>query len=104
MNKKSPQELISERNPLDRKRVEPLDLYSQPPATQQQTPGEQPVKSEEPKPERAAAPEVDTVKSYSTYVRESLIEGIKLRAFKRHVKDRQVVEDALEEYFKNHPL
>ena len=62
------------------------------------------VKIKESKAEVIAALGVDRVKPYSTYVRASLIEGIKLRAFKRHVRDRQVVEDALEEYFSNHPL
>jgi hypothetical protein len=49
-------------------------------------------------------PADDTVTAYSTYLRRGLIRGIKLRAFNNGWKDRQVVEAALEEYFKNHPL
>ena len=101
MSKKNPKQLIEERNPFKRPKIEPADLYAMPPQVKEKT--SEPV----------SAPlalvssqglQDDPVKPYSTYLRAGLIEGIKLRAFKRRVKDRQVVETALEEYFTNHPI
>ncbi len=77
-------------------------MYS-PEATKTENTGEAPSVPEEPKAE-TPRPADDSVTPYSTYLRRGLVKGIKLRAFNNGWKDREVVEAALEEYFKSHPL
>jgi hypothetical protein len=103
-DKKDVRNLIAKRNPLERPKIQPVDLYQVPTeAPPQPAPESQPQEASVPSVESAPKDE-DTVKPYSTYLRASLIEGIKLRAFKQHVKDRPIVGAALEDYFQNHPL
>ena len=83
-------------------KIEPVDVS--------QAPAEAPLPPKpESRPQEIRTPAVegppkDEVKPYSTYLRPSVIEGIKLRAFKQHVKDKEIVAAALQEYFQNHPL
>lgn len=87
---------------IDRPKTEPVELY-QPPAELVSPPKPESRPQEVETPPAQPAPK-DEVKPYSTYLRPSLIEGIKLRAFKQHVKDKEIVAAALQEYFENHPL
>ena len=103
-DKKDVRNLIAKRNPLERQKIEPIDLYQVPTEPQVQPEAEaQPPEVSTPAAEPVQKDE-DSAKPYSTYLRPSLIEGIKLRAYRQHMKDRQIVSAAVEEYFRNHPL
>jgi hypothetical protein len=47
---------------------------------------------------------MERLRPYSTYLRQGQVKGIKLRAVERDTKDMQIVQEAIDEYFKNHPL
>jgi hypothetical protein len=98
--RKSPQELMAERNPLGRKAVEPVDIYTKPTET------ETPVKtaqnsSQEPK--KVTSKEKIT-RPYSTYLTNEQVKGIKLRAVNSGQKDQHIVQAAIDEYFERNKL
>jgi hypothetical protein len=120
----SPQEMMAQRNPLTRAAVAPVDIYNPSPATPKVEP-EVPTKTEsapkqerkavpaktvreetpKPKMTRAAAKEIEVTDSpYSTYLFKKQVKGIKLRAIEEDVNDKEIVQRAIDEYFKNHPL
>ncbi len=112
---KSPQDLMAARNPLARKPVEPVDIYTPPVQVEVGKPETtlEPINShskkehstpKEPAPQTAAPKKDDTVKSYSTYLYPSQIKGIKLRAIEQDVNDFAIVQEAINEYFQKHPL
>jgi len=110
---KTAQELMAKRNPLARTPIAPLDIYDRLPE-----PLEKPEKKQEPatttsetKSIQVKSPETplhkntgDRVRPYSTYLYQSQVKGIKLRAIDREIDDKDVVQEAIDEYFKNHPL
>lgn len=110
---KTAQELMAERNPLTRMPVTPVDIYSQSPA-----PAAEPQKKPKPTPSipetksaQAQLPTIppqkktdDNIRPYSTYLRQSQVKGIKLRAIERDLDDKDIAQEAFDEYFKNHPL
>jgi hypothetical protein len=116
---KSPQDLMAARNPLARRAVEPVDIYT-PPIQVEAGKTEatlEPINSNSnsnSKDEHDTTKELglqtttpkkkDTVKSYSTYLYQSQIKGIKLRAIEQDVNDFAIVQEAIAEYFKKHPL
>lgn len=114
---KSPQELMAQRNPLNRTAVAPVDIYNQPPEPVQVTPKTEP--KPEVKSDRRITPRVvekpiakpttpkvqdETDSPYSTYLFKKQVKGIKLRAIEEDVNDKEIVQRAIDEYFKNHPL
>lgn len=113
---KSPQELMAARNPLARKPVAPVDIYATPPAPIEVREPETATEATPPAPTQqqstvkklgaqATAPqEEETVRPYSTYLSPSQIKGIKLRAVEQDVNDFAIVQEAIDEYFKKHPL
>jgi len=113
---KSPQELMAVRNPLARKPVAPVDIYMpsvQVEETEKPEATREPITSKakndqgaskEPAPQTAAPKKADTVRSYSTYLYQSQIKGIKLRAIEQDVNDFAIVQEAIDEYFKKHLL
>ena len=120
----SPQEMMAQRNPLTRAAVAPVDIYNPAPAAPKVEP-EVPTKTEAaPKQEKKEEP-AKTVKKetpnlkmaqattkkievtdtpYSTYLFKKQVKGIKLRAIEEDVNDKEIVQRAIDEYFKNHPL
>ena len=107
---KSVKEMMAERKPLIRKPVEPVNIYSAPPATQETKPEQaRVVVPQEPKlsAKKVTKPIHDTtepLRPYSTYLRKGQVKGIKLRAVERDVNDMEIVQEAIDEYFKRHPL
>jgi hypothetical protein len=118
----SPQEMMAQRNPLMRTPVAPVDIYSQPRPV---TPVAEPEASKKSEPKQTQRKPVKTEKKtevepkvtkkpveqaegsdspYSTYLYKSQVKGIKLRAIEQDVKDKHIVQQAIDEYFKNHPL
>ncbi len=106
---------MAARNPLARKPVEPVDIYTQPVQVEVGKPeaAPEPINSnsknehsipKEPAPQTAAPKKDDTIRSYSTYLSPSQIKGIKLRAIEQDVNDFAIVQEAIDEYFKKHPL
>lgn len=103
---KSIKEMMDEKNTLQRPTVTPVNLYEQP--TEQATVAGDAKKST-PAAEKGQAKKVkvtadDPVVPYSSYIKKSQLKGIKLRAIDRGVKDKVIVQEALDEYFKKHPL
>jgi hypothetical protein len=109
---KSVKEMMAERKPLLRKPVEPINIYSTPPASVMEQPKPQQesrVVSRPPKltakKETKTVPEAsELLHHYSTYLRKGQVKGIKLRALERDINDMEIVQEAVDEYFKNHPL
>lgn len=110
---KTTQELMAERNPLTRASITPLDIYSQPlePEPTKELEQEQKPAATETKLIQAKSPETppqkntaDGVRHYSTYLYRSQVKGIKLRAVEWGQDDKDIVQEAIDEYFKNHPL
>ncbi|SRR5581483_3889869 len=110
---KTNQELMAKRNPLSRTAVEPVDIYDQPAQSFEEfeeEQGYQPTVAEakpaQAQPQETPLPIVaaDRVRPYSTYLRQSQVKGIKLRAVERELDDKDIVQEAIDEYFKNHPL
>jgi hypothetical protein len=112
VKRKTAKELMAERNPLTRTSVASVDIYSQPP-----TPVEEPEEKQELttttseiKPVSVRSPKMspnksprDRVRAYSTYLRQSQVKGIKLRAIEREINDKDIVQEAMDEYFEKHP-
>jgi hypothetical protein len=112
---KSPQELMAARNPLERKPVVPVDIYTQPLQAVAEEPmvSHEPthsVSNQEPGTSKALAPQTTTpnidglLRKYSTYLSPSQIKAIKLRAVEHDVYDFAIVQEAIDEYFQKHPL
>lgn len=109
---KKAQDLMAARNPLKRTAVEPVDIYTQAPQPLEEFEEEQepePIARE--KPSQAESQETpltpvseDRVRPYSTYLRQSQVKGIKRRAVEWESDDKDIVQEAIDEYFKNHPL
>jgi hypothetical protein len=122
--RKSAQEMLATRNPLQRVSIAPVDIYAQPPvaqsepvsheqptATDKKPPGktakntsqtsQSPSKTPSAKPGQGQAE--DPVGHYSTYLRKSQVKQIKFRAVEREVKDQHIVQEAIDEYFRRHP-
>jgi hypothetical protein len=113
---KSVQEMMKERQPLTRTSIEPSNIYSlappepTPTAAPKQhiaTPQRTKKKTDTPAKKTTAIAAHDNAKAerpYSTYVRKEQVRGVKLRAVEREIDDKDIVQEALDEYFKNHPL
>jgi BRCT domain type II-containing protein len=106
---KSVKEMMAERQPLLRKPVEPINIYSAQPETPETKPEQeravpQPAKPKAQKVTAAAPAEAEPVRPYSTYLHKGQVKGIKLRAVERDVTDMEIVQEAIDEYFKKHPL
>jgi hypothetical protein len=100
--RKSPQELMAERNPLSRTAVEPVDIYNEP--TEPETPVIAAQSgSKQPKKEASKA-KVKETRPYSTYLTNDQVKGIKLRAVNSGQKDQHIVQAAIDEYFERHKL
>lgn len=107
------QELMKKRNPLTRTPIAPVDIYSQPPEL---VPAKEPDRKQEPTATKAkliqakppeTPPQKNTADSaghYSTYLYPSQVKGIKLRAVEWGRDDKDIVQEAIDEYFNNHPL
>jgi hypothetical protein len=115
--KKSTQELLATRNPFTRAAVAPVDIYEQPKAAEPE-PAPEPKPKKSPsnsaktssKPTAKAKPgrpknpaTADPVNPYSTYLRKSQVKQIKYRAIDRDLKDQEIVQEAIDEYFRRHP-
>lgn len=106
---KSVKEMMAERKPLMRKPVEPINIYSAQPDTEETKPEQARVVPQEPKPPakkvtKPAHNATEPLRPYSTYLRKGQVKGIKLRAVERDVNDMEIVQEAIDEYFKKHPL
>ena len=115
--RKSTRELMAMCNPLTRTSVMPIDIYNQAPEPPVAVPKpEQPVHTDEPPkgqasegtPRKASAPKKVTADSealgnYSTYLIRKSIKRIKFRALERDMKDYQILQEAVDEYFERHP-
>ncbi len=106
---KSVKEMMAERKPLARKPVEPVNIYSAPTVTQETKPAQARVVTQPAKPKATKEPpfvqdETEPLRAYSTYLRKGQVKGIKLRAVERDVNDMEIVQEAIDEYFKKHPL
>ncbi len=106
---KTVKEMMAERQPLTRKPVEPINIYTAPPATEKTEPRQvkvSPQKSKTTTTKEATVAQADTgpLRPYSTYLRQGQVKGIKLRAVERDINDMEIVQEAVDEYFKNHPL
>lgn len=111
--RKTAQELMAERNPLARMPVAPVDIYSQPSSSIEEPLGKQEPAAAIPEiqPGQTPSPEVlrqkeakDRERPYSTYLLQSQVKGIKLHAIDRDVDDKDIMQEAVKEYLKNHPL
>jgi len=106
---KSIKEMMAERQPLARKPVEPVNIYGTPPAIEETEPKPARVSPQKSKPTitkdvAVAQDDTEPLRSYSTYLYQGQVKGIKRRAVERDIKDMQIVQEAVDEYFKNHPL
>lgn len=113
VKRKTAQELMAERNPLARTPVAPVDIYSQSfnPLGEPNGKQEPAAATPETQPSQVQSPEVlcqkdaeDRERPYSTYLLQSQVKGIKLRAIDRDLDDKDIMQEAVEEYLKNHPL
>src|SRR5436305_10832502 len=106
---KSPQELMAARNPLERKSITPVDIYTQPIQAEVEEPkaSHEPTRSnsnQEPGTSKVLAPQTTTpnkdgvLRKYSTYLSPSQIKGIRLRAVEHDVNDFAIVQEAIDEY------
>lgn len=109
--------MMAGRNPLNRTAVAPVDIYNQPPEPTVEVPKEEPkpeaekVTKSAPKTEKRKAAAItqapdktETDQPYSTYLFKRQIKGVKLRAVEQDVNDKDIVQQAIDEYFQNHPL
>lgn len=106
---KSVKEMLAERQPLVRKPVEPVNIYSPQPNAEEVPSKQSEIVPQTSKPKAMkVAPtvqdEAEPLRPYSTYLRKGQVKGIKLRAVERDINDMQIVQEAIDEYFKNHPL
>ena len=106
---KTVKEMMAERQPLTRKPVEPINIYSTPTKTVETEPKQAKVSPQKSKPaitKDAAAAQAATepLRPYSTYLYQRQVKGIKLRAVERDINDMDIVQEAVDEYFKSHPL
>ncbi len=106
---KSVKEMMAERKPLTRKAVEPVNIYVAQPKIEETEPkqaGLLPQKSKtlNTKDATVAQDDAEPLRPYSTYLLKGQVKGIKLRAVERDTKDMEIVQEAIDEYFKNHPL
>ena len=100
--RKSPQELMAERNPLGRKAVEPVDIYTEP--AESGIPVKTAQNSSQGHNKLKTNPQVKETRPYSTYLTDAQVKGIKLRAINSGKKDQHIVQAAIEEYFERHQL
>jgi len=118
----SPQQMMAQRNPLTRSAVAPVDIYNTVPKVAPKAPAKTDAalkhkKSEEPAKTTTkehsqlkqtqsvtVTPAEVTDSPYSTYLFKKQVKGIKLRAIEEDVHDKEIVQRAIDEYFKNHPL
>lgn len=106
---KTVKEMMAERTPLTRKPVEPVNIYGALPDIKEPELKQVRVSPQKPKPtatKRAVVAQDDNepLRPYSTYLRKGQVKGVKLRAVERDVNDMEIVQEAIDEYFKNHPL
>jgi len=103
------------RQPLARKAVEPVDIYRPPVQAEAEKPQvtPEPVNSvpkteqgtpQKPAPQPTTPKKDDALKPYSTYLYPSQVKGVKLRAIEQDVNDFAIVQEAINDYFKKHPL
>jgi hypothetical protein len=124
MAKISTKELMAARNPLARPKVAPVDIYAvTPPVAEPEVksvsakPAKEVVKPAAKSKARTASSassraskaiksgftDDDPVSPYSTYLRKSQVKAIKFRAIERDLKDQNIVQEAIDEYFVRHP-
>jgi len=106
---KTVKEMMAERKPLTRKPVEPVNIYHTLPDPEETEPKQEGVLSQKSKTTTtkvATVAQDDTapLRPYSTYLRQGQVKDIKLRAVHRDINDMEIVQEAVDEYFKNHPL
>lgn len=106
---KSVKEMMAERKPLTRKPVEPVNIYSAQPDTEENEPEQARVLPKQPKAIATQETPIahdgsEPLRPYSTYLLKGQVKGIKLRAVERDINDMDIVQEAIDEYFKNHPL
>jgi hypothetical protein len=106
---KTVKEMMAERTPLTRKPVEPVNIYGALPDTEETDPKQARVLSQKSKTTTTkvaivAQDDTEPLRPYSTYLRKGQVKGIKLRAVERDINDMEIVQEAVDEYFKNHPL
>ena len=106
---KTVKEMMAERTPLTRKPVEPVNIYSALPKMEENEPKQaitppQKSKTTTAKGVTVAQADMEPLRHYSTYLRKKQVKGIKLRAVERDINDMEIVQEAIDEYFKNHPL
>ena len=98
--RKSPQELMAERNPLSRKAVAPVDMYNESSGV------ETPVKTAQNSPQSHSKadskPKATDTRPYSTYLTDAQVKRIKLFAINNGKKDQQIVQAAIDEYLEHH--
>src|SRR5436305_9182933 len=103
---KSVKEMMAMRQPLARKPVEPVNIYSAQPQTVtiKLKPAETAPQKPQPALKKVVAvthDETEPLRPYSTYLHKAQVKGIKLRAVERDINDMEVVQEAIDEYFKN---
>ncbi len=106
---KTVKEMMAERKPLMRKPVEPVNIYGAQPETEETEPEQARVMPQKPmtiatKDTKSAHEDTEPLRPYSTYLRKGQVKGIKLRAVERDINDMEIVQEAIDEYFKDHPL
>jgi hypothetical protein len=106
---KTVKEMMAERQPLTRKPVEPVNIYGALPDTEETEPKQARVLPQKPKTTSKkvavdAQDDTGSLRPYSTYLRKGQVKGVKLRAVERDINDMDIVQEAIDEYFKNHPL
>lgn len=105
MSKKNLQAAMKNRNPLATKppTIKPVDLYGgddKKESLSQESPKVQKEKmTEKPKKTETAVDQL-----YTTYIRKDQKKKIKLHALETDKHDKEIVQEALDEYFKNHSL
>jgi hypothetical protein len=113
VKRKTAQELMAERNPLGRTPVAPVDIYSQPfnsvdESKEKQEPTGATSETQPSQVQPLEAPRQkdaeDRERPYSTYLLQSQVKGIKLRAIDRDLDDKDIMQEAVQEYLQNHPL
>ena len=105
---KSVSEMMAERKPLARKPVEPVNIYGAPPVEtaelEQARVSPKKPRTTTTKAATVAHDDTEPLRPYSTYLRKGQVKGIKLRAVERDINDIEIVQEAIDEYFKDHPL
>lgn len=89
------------------KSIKPADIYAveepKPETPKEVEKAEEPKKKEVKQLKKAKLTE-DELVNYATYVYSRQKKKVKIHAIERGVLDQEIVREALDEYFENHPL